>query len=68
MAVEVTDTFSLKFHAKTTRRRSQISVPFPFLPEDDAELMNSVLSVLSGLLIGQAALRYRSEKSQCDDS
>jgi len=56
MAVEVTDIFSLKFHAKTTRRRCQISVPSPFFPEDDTEFIHSLLTILSGLLTGQAVL------------
>lgn len=44
-----------------------VSLP-PFLPEDDAEFMNSVLSILSELLTGQAALTYGSEKSKYSDS
>lgn len=45
-----------------------MSVLTPFLPEEDIDLMNSVLSSLSGLLTDEAALIYELEKSKYSDS
>lgn len=45
-----------------------MSVLTPFLPEDYIQLMNLVLSSLSGLLTDEAAFRYGSEKSKYSDS
>lgn len=45
-----------------------MSVLTSFLPEEDIDLMNSVLSSLSGLLTDEAALIYGLEKSKYSDS
>lgn len=45
-----------------------MSVLTPFLPENDLDLTNSVLSSLSGLLTNEAALTHGLEKSKYSDS